>query len=53
MAERMSFTASAGHACGIPFRAAPHLKAHPEFAWQKELLRDMESSPWTTFGASH
>ncbi|HTM49703.1 MAG TPA: C45 family peptidase [Bryobacteraceae bacterium] len=53
LAERMSFTAAAGHACGIAFRAAPHLKAHPEFAWQKELLRDMNSRPWTTFQASH
>ncbi|MCU1274829.1 MAG: hypothetical protein JWO48_2260 [Bryobacterales bacterium] len=53
MAEKMSFTAAAGHACGLQFRAAPHLKAHPEFAWQKELLHDMESSPWTTFRASN
>ena len=35
MAEQMSFTASAGHACGRNFNAAAHLKAHPEFAWQK------------------
>jgi len=53
MAERMSFTGAVGHACGIPFRAAPHLKAHPEFAWQKDLLRDMESRAWTTFRVSN
>jgi ActR/RegA family two-component response regulator len=49
MAARMSLSASAGHACGINFKAAEHLRKHPEFSWQKELLRDMESYPWTTF----
>jgi hypothetical protein len=49
MAEEMSFTAASGHACGLDFHAAAHLKAHPEFAWQKELLRDMPSGQWTTF----
>jgi hypothetical protein len=49
MAERMSFTAAVGHACGLHFRAASHLKSHAEFAWQKELLHDMDSRLWTTF----
>jgi hypothetical protein len=49
MAERMSLMAAAGHACGMHFYAAPHLKAHPEFAWQKEFLKDMLAYPWTTF----
>jgi hypothetical protein len=53
MAEQMSFTASAGHACGRNFNAAAHLKAHPEFAWQKPLLHDMPSSAWTTFRAAN
>jgi hypothetical protein len=53
MAEQMSFTASAGHACGRNFSAAAHLKAHPEFAWQKPLLRDMPSGAWTTFRAAN
>jgi hypothetical protein len=53
MAEHMSFTASAGHACGLHFSAASHLKAHPEFTWQKGLLRDMNSNPWTTFHAAN
>ncbi|MEO7653634.1 MAG: C45 family peptidase [Bryobacteraceae bacterium] len=52
MAGKLSFTAAAGHACGIPFRAAAHLKAHPEFAWQKEWLRDLGSAPWTEFRAA-
>ena len=37
MAAHMSLTAALGHACGIDFKAAEHLKKHPEFAWQKEL----------------
>jgi hypothetical protein len=49
MAEHMSFTAAAGHSCGINFKAAEHLSKHPEFSWQKPLLRDMDAYPWTTF----
>lgn len=51
MAERMSFTASMGHSCGIHFKAAEHLKQHPEFAWEKEFLGDLDSHPWTEFRA--
>jgi hypothetical protein len=50
MAENMSFTVAAGHACGLHFKAAEHLKAHPEFNWQKAYLKDMLSYPWTQFG---
>jgi hypothetical protein len=50
-AEKMTFTAALGHACGVNFNAAQHLKKHPEFAWQKATLRDMPSRPWTTFTA--
>lgn len=49
--DKMSFTASAGHSCGIDFIAAQHLAKHPEFSWQKSLLRDMKSMPWTTISA--
>lgn len=51
MAERMSFTAFAGHACGISYKAQAHLKEHPEFDWQKGLLRDLDAREWTTFSA--
>lgn len=51
MAERMSFAALAGHACGISYHAAEHLKEHPEFDWQKGLLRDLNAGKWTTFSA--
>ena len=52
MAERMTFAAALGHACGRDFKAAGHIKRHPEFAWQKATLRDMPARPWTTFSAS-
>lgn len=51
LAEAMSFWAAAGHACGIDFRAGRHLEQHPEFLWEKELLRDLPSRPWTLFRA--
>ena len=51
LAAQMSFMAHAGHACGINFKAAEHLQAHPEFSWEKPYLRDMKSYPWTTFSA--
>jgi hypothetical protein len=49
MAEHMSLAAAAGHACGVGFHAAEHLRQHPEFAWEKPLLQDMPALPWTTF----
>jgi hypothetical protein len=52
MASHMTMTAALGHACGIHFKAAQHLKKHHEFAWQKDFLRDMPSRPWTTFNAA-
>ena len=50
-AEKMSLTALLGHACGRNFNAAEHLARHPEFAWQKDILRDMNSRGWTKFTA--
>jgi hypothetical protein len=52
MIEKMSFTAAAGHACGKDFKAAEHLRAHPDYDWQKPLLRDMDAYPWTTFSVA-
>ena len=50
MAERLMYTARAGHACGLDFKAAEHLKTHGNFGWQKGFLRDMPSLPWTELG---
>jgi hypothetical protein len=49
MAEHMSFTAAAGHACSLSFKAAEYLRKYPGFGWEKSLLRDMDAYPWTTF----
>jgi len=51
MAANMSFVARAGHPCGADFTAADFLDHHPEFSWQKPLLRDMKAGPWTMFQA--
>jgi hypothetical protein len=51
MAAKMSFVARAGHPCGADFSAADFLERHPEFSWQKPLLRDMKAGPWTVFTA--
>ena len=52
MIANMTFTAAAGHACGKNFKAAEHLSAHPDYAWEKPLQRDMDAYPWTVFSAA-
>lgn len=52
MAGNMSFVARLGHPCGVPFQAKEHLQEHPEFDWQKDFLKDLDSHPWTSFAAS-
>ena len=49
MTKQMTLSASAGHCCGLDFKAAEHLKKYPQFGWQEPLLHDMDSEPWTTF----
>ena len=49
LAEKLSLWAAMGHACGVSFVAAEHLAHHPELAWQKDILIDMKSGPWTLF----
>jgi len=50
-AANMSLTAALGHACGRDYKAAGHLARHPLFAWQKEILRDINARPWARFTA--
>lgn len=52
MIDSMSMSAAYGPQCGPSFKAAEFLKAHPEFSYQKEVLRDMPSQPWTVFKIS-
>ena len=51
LAKNMSLRAHAGHPCGEDFIAKDFLDGHPEYDWQKPVLRDMKSGPWTTFQA--
>jgi hypothetical protein len=51
MISKMTFTAAAGHACGLNFKAAEYLSAHPEDSWEKPEQRDMDAFPWTTFSS--
>ncbi len=51
-ASEMTFMAAAGHACGMDFKAADHVRAHPEFSWQKDLQRDMNAHAWTSFSVA-
>ena len=51
MAEKLSFVAGSGHPCGVPFHAKPHLKEHPEYAWQGSLLEDLKTNAWTVVAA--
>jgi hypothetical protein len=47
--EKMSMSAALGHACGIHYKASEHLARHPEFAWMKDILRDMPARGWASF----
>lgn len=51
MAGKMSLRARAGHPCGGDFLADDFLDHHPEYSWQKRVLKDMKAGPWTTFAA--
>jgi len=49
MIDRMALSAAYGPQCGPDFKAADFLKLHPQFNYQKEVLKDMPSLPWTEF----
>lgn len=49
MIRSMSMTAAYGPICGPTFRADAFLAAHPEYNYQKGVLRDMVSQGWTEF----
>ena len=50
-AEKMSLTAALGHACELHYKADEHLAKHPEFAWYKPILHDMNARGWAKFKA--
>jgi hypothetical protein len=51
LAEKMSFTAALGHACGRNFHAASHLARHSRYAWYRPIIEDLNARPWTEFRA--
>ncbi len=51
LVSHMSFYARSGRPCGEDFLVKPFFAAHPEFAWQRPLLKDMKGNPWTQFHA--
>jgi len=53
MASKMTLWASAGHPCGTDFKLEPFLKAHPEFAWLRDISGDMPAGAWTLFSTSN
>jgi hypothetical protein len=52
MIDKMMLSAAYGPQCGPDFKAAEFFKAHPEFLYQKGVLRDMPRQPWADFKAS-
>ena len=50
-AEKMTMWAALGHSCGVGYKASEQLAKHPEFAWMRDILRDMPARGWTKFGA--
>lgn len=51
LVANMSLRARTGHPCGADFLARDFLDRHPEYEWEKSVLRDMKAGPWTTFTA--
>jgi hypothetical protein len=49
MASKMEFWAAIGHHNAPDFIAEDFLKAHPEYAWMKGLLKDLPARPWSQF----
>lgn len=49
LAKEMKLWAIMGHPCGKPFIAKSFLDSHPEYAFQKEYLKDMPGQVWTLF----
>lgn len=51
MAAKMTFWAASGHACGLSFKAKPHIAKHSEFDWQLPLPGDLNARGWARIQA--
>ncbi|ATW24724.1 C45 family autoproteolytic acyltransferase/hydolase [Candidatus Formimonas warabiya] len=47
LAANFSFWARFGRSCGEPFDADGYLLRHPQWDWQRGLLMDRPTQPWT------
>ena len=52
LAAKMELIGAMGHPDGIGFNARAFLRAHPRYDWQKPLLQNLPSEPWTRFQAA-
>jgi len=50
MVLNMTFQASWGHACGMPFDVAQFLKSHRQYNWLERYMKNRPSCKWHTFG---
>ena len=46
LAKQMSFLARWGSADGLPFKAEEFLHQHPQYDWQRGILKDRPTQPW-------
>jgi len=51
LAQSLSFEGRWGCADGRPFIAEKFLRQHPQYDWQRGLLRDRPTQPWVEFTA--
>jgi hypothetical protein len=49
MTAKMEIWAHAGHPGGESFYSKPYFKAHPKYDWEKPIVGNMISYPWTEF----
>jgi len=52
MIDKMMLSAAYGPQCGPDFKVDDFFKAHPEFLYQKGVLKDMPRQPWVDFKAA-
>jgi len=51
LAGKMQLWAAIGHQNAPDFIAEDFLKAHPEYAWMRGLLKDLRARPWSLFSS--
>lgn len=52
MIDKMMLSAAYGPQCGPDFKVDDFFKAHPEFLYQKGVLKNMPRQPWVDFKAA-